>query len=435
MASKLHGIKLPERKTTEGMSSVKMPAPETVTIPTAMHIGAPVKPVVKVGDEVFVGTLIAEDNEKLSAPVYSSVSGKVSKLTEITISNGNVVQAIVIASDGQMTVDENIKKPEINSKEDLINAIKNSGMVGLGGAGFPTYAKFTSDKSIETLIINGAECEPYITSDTATMLERADDIKVAIEAIVKYCGVKEVILGIEKGSAEAQKKMEELASAIPNMKVKVLPKLYPQGGEKVLVYHTTGKVVGTGMLPIDVGCVVINCSTMANIGKYILTGMPLVERCITVDGASVKEPKIVVAPIGTALKDVFDFCGGFKEEPFAVLYGGPMMGVAVPDLSVPVLKQTNAILALTKKETSVPKETSCIRCGACVTNCPFGITPPAIVKAYKNKDYDAMVKAGAELCMECGCCSFNCPANRPLVQTNRLAKAFIRESKEKEANK
>jgi electron transport complex protein RnfC len=435
MASKLHGIKLPERKTTEGMSSVKMPAPETVTIPTAMHIGAPVKPVVKVGDEVFVGTLIAEDNEKLSAPVYSSVSGKVSKLTEITISNGNVVQAIVIASDGQMTVDENIKKPEINSKEDLINAIKNSGMVGLGGAGFPTYAKFTSDKSIETLIINGAECEPYITSDTATMTERADDIKVAVEAMVKYFNIKEVVLGLEKGSDEAQKEMEKIASAIPNMKVKVLPKLYPQGGEKVLVYHTTGKVVGAGMLPIDVGCVVINCSTMANIGKYILTGMPLVERCITVDGASVKEPKIVVAPIGTALKDVFDFCGGFKEEPFAVLYGGPMMGVAVPDLSVPVLKQTNAILALTKKETSVPKETSCIRCGACVTNCPFGITPPAIVKAYKNKDYDAMVKAGAELCMECGCCSYNCPANRPLVQTNKLAKAMIREYKAKEANK
>lgn len=435
MAFKLHGVKLPERKTTEGMSSVKMPAPETVTIPTAMHIGAPVKPVVKVGDEVFVGTLIAEDNEKLSAPVYSSVSGKVTKLTEITISNGNVVQAIVIASDGQMTVDENIKKPEINSKADLVNAIKNSGMVGLGGAGFPTYAKFTSDKLIETLIINGAECEPYITSDTATMLERADDIKVAIEAIIKYCGVKEVVLGLEKGSEEAQSKMEKIASEIPTMKVKVLPKLYPQGGEKVLVYHTTGKVIGNGMLPIDVGCVVINCSTMANIGKYILTGMPLVERCITVDGASVKEPKIVVAPIGTSLKEVFDFCGGFKEAPFSVLYGGPMMGVAVPDLSVPVLKQTNAILALTEKEMSVPKETACIRCGACVTNCPFGINAPAIMKGYKNKDVDAIVKAGAEICMECGCCSFNCPANRPLVQTNKLAKTFIREEKMKEANK
>ncbi|MBR6551825.1 MAG: electron transport complex subunit RsxC [Clostridia bacterium] len=435
MAFKLRGIKLPERKTTEGMPSVKMPAPETVTIPTAMHIGAPVKPVVKVGDEVFVGTLIAEDSEKLSAPVHSSVSGKVSKITEITASNGNVVQAIVITSDGQMIIDENIKKPEINSKEDLINAIKNSGMVGLGGAGFPTYAKFTTDKTIDTLVINGAECEPYITSDTATMVERADDIKVAIETMVKYLGIKEVVLGIEKGSGEAQKKMEEIAASISNMSVKVLAKVYPQGGEKVLVYNTTGKVVGTNMLPIDVGCVVINCSTMANIGKYILTGMPLVERCITVDGASVKEPKIVVAPIGTALKDVFDFCGGFNEEPFSVLYGGPMMGVAVPDLSAPVLKQTNAVLALTKKETSVPKETACIRCGACVTNCPFGITPPAIAKAYKNKDIDAMVKAGAELCMECGCCSYNCPANRPLVQTNRLAKVLIKESKEKEANK
>ena len=435
MAFKLHGIKLPARKTTEGMPSVKMPTPETVTIPTAMHIGTPVKPVVKVGDEVFVGTLIAEDNEHLSAPVHSSVSGKVSKITEITISNGNVVQAIVISSDGKMTVDENIKKPEINSKEDLINAIKNSGMVGLGGAGFPTYAKFTTNKTIETLVINGAECEPYITSDTATMIERADDIKVAVEAIVKYFNVKEVVLGIEKGSDEAQKKMEELASQIPNMSVKVLAKIYPQGGEKVLVYNTTGKVIGSGMLPIDVGCVVINCSTMANIGKYILTGMPLVERCITVDGASVKEPKIVVAPVGTALKDVFDFCGGFNEEPFSVLYGGPMMGIAVPDLSVPVLKQTNAILALTKKETSVPKETACIRCGACVMNCPFGITPPAITKAYKNKDVDAMVKAGTELCMECGCCSYNCPANRPLVQTNKLAKAFIKEAKAKEANK
>ena len=435
MAFKLHGIKLPARKTTEGMPSVKMPTPETVTIPTAMHIGTPVKPVVKVGDEVFVGTLIAEDNEHLSAPVHSSVSGKVSKITEITISNGNVVQAIVISSDGKMTVDENIKKPEINSKEDLINAIKNSGMVGLGGAGFPTYAKFTTNKTIETLVINGAECEPYITSDTATMIERADDIKVAVEAIVKYFNVKEVVLGIEKGSDEAQKKMEELASQIPNMSVKVLAKIYPQGGEKVLVYNTTGKVIGSGMLPIDVGCVVINCSTMANIGKYILTGMPLVERCITVDGASVKEPKIVVAPVGTALKDVFDFCGGFNEEPFSVLYGGPMMGIAVPDLSVPVLKQTNAILALTKKEASVPKETACIRCGACVMNCPFGITPPAITKAYKNKDVDAMVKAGTELCMECGCCSYNCPANRPLVQTNKLAKAFIKEAKAKEANK
>lgn len=435
MASKLRGIKLKSGKATAGMASVKMPAPKTVTIPMSMHIGKPVTPVVKVGSEVKVGTLIAEDTNNLSAPIYSSVSGKVTKLADLTTSDGNVVQMVVIESDGEMTIDENIKKPEINSKEDLITAIKNSGMVGLGGAGFPTYAKFTSDKAIETLIINGAECEPYITSDSATMVEKADDIKVAIEAIVKYFNVKEVILGIEKGDGEAEQKMRGVASSVTGMEVKVLPKLYPQGGEKVLIYHTTGKVVPTGSLPIDVGCVVVNCSTMAGIGNFIKTGMPLVERCITVDGASVKEPKIVVAPIGTPLKDVFDFCGGFKEEPFSVLYGGPMMGVAVPDLSAPVLKQTNAILALTKKETAVPKETNCIRCGACVTNCPFGITPPAITKAYKNKDAEAALKAGAELCMLCGCCSYNCPANRPLVQTNKLAKDLVREYKAKEANK
>ncbi len=435
MASKLRGIKLKSGKATDGMASVKMPAPKTVTIPMSMHIGKPVTPVVKVGSEVKVGTLIAEDTNNLSAPIFSSVSGKVTKLTDLTTSSGEVVQMVVIESDGEMTIDENIKKPEINSKDDLITAIKNSGMVGLGGAGFPTYAKFTSDKPIETLIINGAECEPYITSDSATMVERYDDIKVAIEAIVKYFDVKEVILGIEKGDGEVEQKMQGVASSVTGMEVKVLPKLYPQGGEKVLIYHTTGKVVPTGSLPIDVGCVVVNCSTMAGIGNFIKTGMPLVERCITVDGASVKEPKIVVVPIGTPLKDVFDFCGGFKEEPFSVLYGGPMMGVAVPDLSAPVLKQTNAILALTKKETAVPKETNCIRCGACVTNCPFGITPPAITKAYKNKDAEAALKAGAELCMLCGCCSYNCPANRPLVQTNKLAKDFVKEYKEKEANK
>ena len=435
MASKLRGIKLKSGKATEGMASVKMPAPKTVTIPMSMHIGKPVTPVVKVGSEVKVGTLIAEDTNNLSAPIFSSVSGKVTKLTDLTTSSGEVVQMVVIESDGEMTIDENIKKPEINSKDDLITAIKNSGMVGLGGAGFPTYAKFTSDKPIETLIINGAECEPYITSDSATMVERYDDIKVAIEAIVKYFDVKEVILGIEKGDGEVEQKMQGVASSVTGMEVKVLPKLYPQGGEKVLIYHTTGKVVPTGSLPIDVGCVVVNCSTMAGIGNFIKTGMPLVERCITVDGASVKEPKIVVVPIGTPLKDVFDFCGGFKEEPFSVIYGGPMMGVAVPDLSAPVLKQTNAILALTKKEAAVPKETNCIRCGACVTNCPFGITPPAITKAYKNKDAEAALKAGAELCMLCGCCSYNCPANRPLVQTNKLAKDFVKEYKVKEANK
>ncbi len=435
MAFSLHGIKLKDRKNTEGFTPSKMPVPETVSIPTSMHIGMPGTPVVKVGDEVFVGTLIAEDTTNLNAPIHSSVSGKVTKITDTVLSSGKVVQAVVIKTDGAQTIDENVIPPQINSKSDFIDAVKKSGMVGLGGAGFPTYAKLTSEKEIETLILNGAECEPYITSDSINMVERADDIQDGLVNLIKYMNVKNVIIGIEKGKVAAIKKMQELASAITlcPVQVKVLPKIYPQGGEKVLVYHTTGKVISLGQLPVDVGALVLNVTTVAGIGKFIKTGMPLVEKCITVDGGAVKEPKNVIVPIGTSLKDVFNFCGGFKEEPKKVIYGGPMMGVSVPDILAPVIKQNNAILALTAKETAEPKETACIRCGACVTNCPFGISATEIVKAYKNKDVPMLIKAGAELCMECGCCSYNCPANRPLVQTNALAKALIKNEKMKEA--
>ncbi len=435
MAFSLHGIKLKDRKSTEGSASVKMPVPESVSIPTSMHIGKPGLPVVKVGDEVFVGTLIAEDTTNLNAPIHSSVSGKVKKITDTVISNGAVVQAIVIEADGKQTVSEDVVPPSINSKEDFINAVKKSGMVGLGGAGFPTYAKLNSGKPIDTLLLNGAECEPYITSDSVNMVERTDDISCGIKNLVKYLEVKNVIIGIEKGKEEAIKKMQEMSASFTDasVSVKILPKIYPQGGEKVLVYHATGKVIANGQLPIDVGALVLNVTTVAGIGKFIKTGMPLVEKCITVDGGAVKEPKNVIVPIGTSLKDVFAFCGGFKEEPNKVIYGGPMMGVAVPDISASVIKQNNAVLALTAKETAQPKETACIRCGTCVMNCPFGINATEIMKAYKNKDVEKLIKAGAELCMECGCCSFNCPASRPLVQTNALAKKLIREQKAKEA--
>lgn len=434
MAFSLHGVKVPHRKNTADSVPVRM-ASSSVSILTAMHIGKPSTPIVKVGDEVKVGTLIAEQSGFVSSNIYSSVSGKVTKIQDTTISNGCSAPAITIESDGEMIIDESIKAPEINSKEDLIEAIRLSGLVGLGGAGFPTYVKFNTDKKIEHLVINGAECEPYITSDTRTMIDRADDMALAIEYLLKYFDIDNVIIGIERNKKAAIVKMQEMAQKFSNVQVKVISSMYPQGGEKVLVYHTTGKVIGNGQLPIDVGTVVINCTTVATIGSYIKTGMPLVEKCVTVDGGAVKEPKNVIVPIGTALKDVFDFCGGFKAEPEKVLYGGPMMGIAVPSLDVPVLKQTNAIIALTKKEAKLPKSTNCIRCGACVNNCPFGINPPMIAKSFKNNDIDGMKAAGAEICMECGCCSFNCPANRPIVQTNKLAKAAIREAamKEKEA--
>ena len=432
----LHGVKVPHRKNTAECQSVRMSV-NTVTIPMAMHIGKPAKPVVKVGDTVKVGTLIGEQDGFISSPVYSSVSGKVTKVQDMLLSNGGFAPAVTIEADGEMCPDESITPPTVDSKEALIDAVKKSGIVGLGGAGFPTYVKLNVDKPVEYMVVNGAECEPYITSDTRTMLERSDDIKVGVEALLSYMDIQTVVFAIEKNKAACVAKMQEALGNIDKVQVKALPAVYPQGGEKVLVYHSTGKVIGNGQLPIDVGCIVINCTTLASIGSYLKTGMPLVEKCVTVDGGCVKEPKNVIAPIGTSLEDMFNFCGGFVEEPRKVLYGGPMMGITVPDVSVPILKQTNAILALTEKEARLPKATNCIRCGTCINTCPFGINPPAIAKAYRERDVEGLKKAGAELCMECGCCSFNCPANRPITQTNKLAKAVLREAaiKEKEASK
>lgn len=432
MAFFLKGVHVPHRKNTSDMSPVKMGAPKNVIIPTSMHIGAPAVPVVKKGDKVTVGTLIAEAGNGLSSPIYSGVSGTVSGITDLLMADGRTVPAITIEADGEQTVCETITPPTIGDKAELIKAIKDSGIVGLGGAGFPTYAKFTTDKKIETLIINGAECEPYITSDSITMTMDAEDIVFAIQTLLKYFQIDKAIIGIENNKPNAISAVKTAIGDNAQISVKVLPSVYPQGGEKVLIYHTTGKVVPKGKLPIDVGCVVINSTTTAFIGKYIKTGMPLVEKCVTVDGSAVKEPKNVIVPIGTPLKDVFEFAGGFKSEPKKVLYGGPMMGISVPDMSYPVIKNTNATIAFDEAETVIPKTTACIKCGACINHCPFGINPPAIAKALKNEDFEAMEEAGADLCMECGCCSYVCPASRPLVANNKLAKKALAQHKKKE---
>ena len=433
MAFSLRGIHVPHRKNTAHMAAVKMPAPQTVTLLTSMHIGKPATPVVKVGDHVDVGTLVAEQSGFISSPVYASVSGTVKKIADEVISSGARVPAITVESDGAMTPDANLTAPVVNTKEDFIDALKKSGIVGLGGAGFPTYVKFATDKPVDTLVINGAECEPYITSDTRAMIDKAEEIRLAIETADRFMNFNKIIIGIEKNKPEAIQKMQEMAGKNPKVQVAVLPSIYPQGGEKVLVYHTTGKKIKLGQLPADVGCIVCNVSTLAAIGDYLNTGMPLVERLVTVAGGAVKEPKNVLVPIGTAVKDVFEFCGGFTVDPEKVIYGGPMMGITVPDLEVPVLKQTNALVAFNEKEVKVPKTTACIHCGTCVNNCPFGIDVLAIAKGYKNGDMAMVEKAGLETCMECGCCAFGCPANRPIVQTNKLAKMALRDHKAKEA--
>ncbi|MBR2013736.1 MAG: RnfABCDGE type electron transport complex subunit C, partial [Clostridia bacterium] len=324
----------------------------------------------------------------------------------------------------------------VNSKEDLVAAIKASGIVGLGGAGFPTFVKLDVDPArIDYLIINGAECEPYVTSDTVTMLTRADDMLYALRALRRHLGIQNVIVGVENNNRQGADAMAALGQMMDDLSIKVhsLPAIYPQGGEKVLIYHTTGRKVMNNQLPIDQGCVVLNCTTLAAIGAYLQTGMPLVEKCVSVDGGAVRLPRNVIAPIGATFQDLFDFCGGLTSEPAKMIYGGPMMGITVPDATAPILKNTNAILALTKKEARLPKTTACIRCGACVNTCPFGLEPATIAAAYDKKDIDALKDLQVLSCMECGCCSFVCPANRPLVQMNKLSKQLIRDEARKES--
>ena len=432
----LRGIHLPHRKHTANTQAVKFTSPASVTIPMSMHIGKPATPTVKVGDEVKVGTLIGEQNGFISSPVYSSISGKVTKISEILLSNGAKGEAVTIESDGLMTPDESIAPPTINSLEDMVEAIRKSGIVGLGGAGFPTYVKFNVDPSkTYSLIVNGAECEPYITSDSNTMENQYDDIAAGIELIAKYLTLDKIIIGIENNKKQAIASMRALAKKDPRIFVKSLPSIYPQGGEKVLVYHTTGRIIPQGKLPLDVGCIVCNCTTLAAIGSYAQTGMPLVKKCVTVDGAAVAKPQNVIAPIGTSVADLIDFCGGLTAQPYKVIYGGPMMGITVPDMSAPVLKNTNAILALSEKEAKIPEPSACIRCGSCLNACPFGINPAGIASALSKGDFETVESLGINLCMECGCCSFVCPAHIPLVQKNKLAKAALKEEKSKEVQK
>lgn len=427
MLKLLKGINVPHRKSTYLSVPTEIPSPKSVTIICSMHIGKPDTPTVKVGDAVKVGQLIAEQNGFISSPVHASISGTVKKIEDALTSQGTYVPAITIESDGLMTADENIVPPAVNSREDFISAVKNSGIVGLGGAGFPTYVKLDPKQNVDTLIINGAECEPYITSDSYTMISKAALISQFFELMKKYIGIKKIIIGIEKNKPDAIEVMEKLAESDPAVTVKTLPSSYPQGAEKVLIYNTTGRTVPAGKLPADVGCIVCNCTTAASVSEYINTGMPLVRKCITVDGSAVKNPQNVIVPIGTSLSDVFDFCGGFSETPEKIIYGGPMMGLSVPSDDVPVIKNTNAILAFGKADSKSPKTTACIHCGRCVNHCPLGLAPTEIEKAYKSKNGEVLEKLCVNLCMECGCCSYICPAKRPLVQTNKLAKAVLRD--------
>ena len=398
----------------------------------AMHIGVPARIIVKVGDRVRVGTLIGESGAGLSSPVYSSVSGTVKKIDEIVMIAGNHVPIIVIESDGEQTLDESVRPYSVSSKEEFLDVLSRSGIVGLGGAGFPTLVKLGADNSqVDTLLINGAECEPYITSDTRTMLDRADEVAEGIALIQGFLEIKRVIIGIEKNKPECIASMRKATEGMEGVSVMPLPSVYPQGGEKVLAYHTTGRAIPQGKLPLDVGLIVINCTTAATIARFIKTGVPLVEKCVTVEGSAIKEPKNLIVPIGTPVGDLAEYCGGFSEPPKKVLYGGPMMGIALTDLSSPILKQTNAVIFMDKREATPPPVTPCIKCGACLNTCPFSLDPVAISRAYKANEPEMLERLKVDICMECGCCSYVCPAKRNLVQRNKMAKTMLREYKSK----
>ena len=429
----LGNTRVPHMKNTEGMQGVKITPPAEVLLPILQNIGAPATILVKKGDTVKIGQKIAEANDPVSVPVYATVSGTVLGVELYMRPTGIRTDAIRIQSDGLMTLDESIKPPIVNDFDSFIAAVRESGVVGLGGAGFPTAVKLAALKTgnIDTIIINGAECEPHLTSDTATMLYSGELIKEGIALLDKYASVPKYIFAVEKNKPECIKNLRELFADNAKVEVAPLPPLYPQGAEKVTVYNTTRRVVPSGKYPADIGVLVINVTTLAKIAEYITTGMPLVEKCITVDGTAIASPKNVIAPIGTPIKDVIEFVGGTSAEVGKVVFGGPMMGIAAESINESIAKTTNGITVFADKDAYQAEPTACIHCGRCVRACPLALDPVTYSNAMdidsKEERMALLKSAGVNICMECGCCSFVCPAHRPLIQNNKICKAELKD--------
>lgn len=426
------GVKVPHHKNTADFEVVRMPEPKQVILPMQQHIGAPCTPTVKVGDTVCVGQVIGDSDKPVSAPIHASVSGTVTAIGNVKLASGTVVQGVTIESDGEMRLYEGIKAPQVESKEDFVKAIRESGLVGLGGAGFPTHIKLNAPSKIDTLIINAAECEPYITVDYRECIENSWDVYSGIRTIMEFLEIPNVVIAVEDNKPEAFKILEQIvdgdSSAGGAIKIMQLESRYPQGAEKMMIQSATGRQLPPGKLPSDIGCMVMNVASTAFISRYLKTGKPLVSRSLTVDGLGIKEPKNIRVPIGTSISDIIDFCGGFSEDPVKIVAGGPMMGTSITDLDHPILKNNNALLVFSKEDAKVFKETDCIRCGRCAAACPLSLVPTRIVRNTKAKDADALVKDGVMVCMECGSCAYSCPAKKPLVQHMRLAKSLVREA-------
>lgn len=422
-----NSIKLPHLKGSSDVRTAEIKLPEKVIISMSQHGGVPCTPIVTVGDEVKTGQLIGTSDAVMSAPIHSSVTGKVTAITSLMNVFGKVHEGIVIETVPNQKLSDDIMPPKIESREDFINAVKQSGSVGLGGAGFPTHIKLGYDPKtvhVDTLVVNGAECEPYITSDNRTFVEDGEQVAEGIRLIMKYLDIENAVIGIEKNKPEAISRMTELTASDAKITVKALPAAYPQGAEKILIRTATGRTVKTGELPSAAGCLVLNCSTVAFIYNYIRTGIPLIKRRITVEGNIVNKPRNLFVPLGTRVSDVIA-SADVRTMPDRVIFGGPMMGTTIFDTETPIIKTINAVVLFA--DTKQPVQTACIRCGRCVEACSMGLVPTDLEHAYDARDAELLRKLHAELCMNCGACSYVCPAKRNISEKNQLAKLFLRE--------
>ncbi|MDD6275649.1 MAG: electron transport complex subunit RsxC [Clostridia bacterium] len=428
------GVKVSHHKNTAECEVKRMPTPKQVIISMQQHIGAPCVPTVKVGDHVCVGQVIGDSDKYVSAPIHASISGTVTAIGNIKMPNGNLAEGVTIESDGEMRLYEGITPPVVENRDDFIKAIRDSGLVGLGGAGFPTHVKLNvpADKKIDTLIVNAAECEPYITVDYRECIENSWDIYSGIRDIMEFLNIDNVIIAMEDNKPKAFEILEQIIQGDSNaegkIKIMQLESRYPQGAEKVMVLSATGRKVPPGKLPADVGCIVINVASVAFIARYLKTGKPFVSRSLTVDGMAIANPQNLRVPVGTNIADIIEYCGGFKCDPVKIIAGGPMMGVSITDINHPLAKGNNALLVLSEKDAKVFKETDCIRCGKCASVCPMSLVPTKIVRDVKAKDADSLNKDGVMVCMECGSCAYTCPAKKPLVQYMRLGKSILKEA-------
>lgn len=408
---------------------------EELVYPLSQHIGAPAKPVVKAGDRVLKGQKIAEAGGFVSASIFASVSGEVKGIEKRFNPSGAKVDSIVVENDFQYEEVSYlpVKPLEEMTKEEIIDRIKEAGIVGMGGAGFPTHVKLSpkEPEKIDYVIANCAECEPYITADYRRMLENPEELISGMRVVLSIFPQAKGIFGVEDNKPDCIEKLRKLTEKESRMEVKALKTKYPQGAERQLIFATTGRAINSSMLPADAGCIVDNVDTVVSIYEAVAEGKPLMQRIVTVTGDGVNTPSNFRAPVGMDFQELLDAAGGLKGTVEKVISGGPMMGFAMFDYHVPVTKTTSALLVLTKDEVSRSRATACINCGRCVSECPEHLLPTKLATFAEHRKEEAFVKYNGMECCECGCCSYVCPAKRPLVQEIRSMRKMVMANRKK----